>query len=831
MSHAPLFQVVFALRDAGGAAAALPGVRTVALPPVLDAAKFDLSLGLEAHEGGLRGDLEYSTDLFERATIVRMLGHLQRVLEQVADDADAPISTLALLGRDERALVVDEWNRVDADYPADRCIHAIFEAQAARTPDAVAVRFEDRALTYRELNEQANRIGHHLLRRGVGPEVRVGLFLERGLDLVAAILGVLKAGGAYVPLDPSYPADRVAFALSDAGVPVLLTQENLRGQLSAADGIEVISLDASADGIAAESADNPESGANPESLAYVIYTSGSTGTPKGALIEHRNVARLFSATDAWFGFDHTDVWTLFHSYAFDFSVWEIWGALLYGGRLVVVPWDVSRDPDAFHALVQREGVTVLNQTPSAFRQFIRADVQRGGELALRNVIFGGEALEPASLREWVDRRGVDAPRLVNMYGITETTVHVTYRPLSRQDVFEGAGSPIGVRIPDLRLYVCDADLRPLPIGVPGELYVGGAGVARGYLNRPELTAQRFIESPFGAGTLYRTGDRVRWLADGTLEYLGRLDEQVKIRGFRIEIGEIEAALRRAGVADCAVLVREDVPGDKRLVAYVVGGADADELRAAIRRSLPEYMVPAAFVSLDALPLTANGKLDRKALPAPDFAADEDAYVAPRTQAEGVLAGIVGEMLHVERVGVHDDFFALGGHSLLATRVVSRIREVFGVEMPLRALFEGPSVAELAERVEAIRRAHQPQLPSIVPVERTDALPLSFAQERLWFLDQLEADSAFYNIPAALRISGALNTAALENAIGEIIRRHESLRTVFPEVNGGPVQAILPSASFSLAVDDVSGLDEAERRAREDAERPFDLARGPLFRAS
>ncbi|HLM68681.1 MAG TPA: amino acid adenylation domain-containing protein, partial [Longimicrobium sp.] len=554
-------------------------------------------------------------------------------------------------------------------------------------------------------NARANRIAHHLVRRGVGPEVRVGLFLERGTDMVAAILGVLKAGGAYVPLDPSYPADRVAFALSDAGVPVLLTQESLRSQVAVADGIEVIGLDASADGIAAESAENPESGATPESLAYVIYTSGSTGTPKGALIEHRNVARLFSATDPWFGFGADDVWTLFHSYAFDFSVWEIWGALLYGGRLVVVPVDVSRDPDAFHALVREQGVTVLNQTPSAFRQFMRADAEQGGELALRNVIFGGEALEPASLREWVDRHGTDRPRLVNMYGITETTVHVTYRPLSREDVFEGAGSPIGVRIPDLRLYVCDANLRPLPVGVPGELYVGGAGVARGYLNRPELTAQRFVRNPFGEGTLYRTGDRVRWLADGTLEYLGRLDEQVKIRGFRIELGEIESALLdHEGVREAAVVVREDVPGDKRIVAYLVGDADADSLRAHLRQRLPEYIVPAAFVPMDVLPLTPNGKLDRRALPAPAGGGSERAYVPPRTPTEQVLAGIWAEVLTLERVGAEDDFFDLGGHSLMATRVMGRVRRDLRVELPLRAIFEDPTLERLAARVDAAAAA-------------------------------------------------------------------------------------------------------------------------------
>ncbi|HLM69024.1 MAG TPA: amino acid adenylation domain-containing protein, partial [Longimicrobium sp.] len=704
--------------------------------------------------------------------------------------------------------------------------------------DAVAVTFEDRALTYAALNAQANRIAHHLARRGVGPEVRVGLFLERGTEMVAAILGVLKAGGAYVPLDPSYPADRVAFALSDAGVPVLLTQESLRDQLAVQDCIEIISLDASAAEIAAESSDNPASGATAESLAYVIYTSGSTGTPKGALIEHRNVARLFSATDHWFGFDHTDVWTLFHSYAFDFSVWEIWGALLYGGRLVIVPHLTSRDPDAFHALVQAERVTVLNQTPSAFRQFIRADAERSGELALRNVIFGGEALEPASLREWVERRGIETPRLVNMYGITETTVHVTYRPLSRDDVFEGGGSPIGVRIPDLRLYVCDANLRPLPVGVPGELYVGGAGVARGYLNRPELTASRFVENPFGNGMLYRTGDRVRWLADGTLDYMGRLDEQVKIRGFRIELGEIESALLdHHGVREAAVIVREDA-GEKRIVAYLVGSADAESLRAHLRRHLPEYMVPSAFVTVDALPLTPNGKLDRKALPAPHFVADEDAYVAPRTPTEEVLAGIWAETLRVERIGARDGFFDVGGHSLLATRVASRVRRDLGVELPLRAIFEHPVLAELASEIDRLRGAGGvSQAGPIIAMERGADLPVSFAQERLWFVDALDPGSPVYAMPMAYRLKGALDEDALRRTMTELVRRHEPLRTSVPAVDGVPVQRIAPApAEFDLPVTDLRHLEEdaraaeADRMIRNVVAHRFDVAHGPLFHA-
>jgi amino acid adenylation domain-containing protein len=866
-SRSPLFQVVFTLQNMGTAAEeSANGLAIRMVPGDSRLAKFDLTVATLESPEGLHFHFDYNTDLFDEATIARMGQGLRTLLDQVASTPDARLSQLDLLSADERRLVVEEWNAATAEYPADRCIHQIFQAQAARTPDALAVTFGDASLTYRELNERANRLAHHLVRRGVAPEVRVGLCLERGPELVVSILAVLKAGGAYVPLDPAYPADRLAFALSDAGVPVVLAQESVRAALPAVDGVEIISLDGEAAQIAAESADDPESGATPDTLAYVIYTSGSTGTPKGALIEHRNVARLFSATDAWFGFGADDVWTLFHSSAFDFSVWEIWGALLYGGRLVVVPLDVARDPEAFHALVRREGVTVLNQTPSAFRQFMRVDAERGGKLALRNVIFGGEALEPASLREWVDRRGVDQPRLVNMYGITETTVHVTWRPLSREDVFGGGGSPIGVRIPDLRLYVCDETLKPVPVGVPGELYVGGGGVARGYLNRPELTAQRFIDNPFGAGRLYRTGDRVRWLADGTLDYMGRLDEQVKIRGFRIELGEIEARLLDAGgVREAAVVVREDVPGDRRIVAYLVGDAGAEALRTHLRQRLPEYMVPSAFVTMDVLPLTPNGKLDRRALPAPEYAAG-DRYVEPRTPVEEVLAEIWGEVLHLDRVGVEESFFELGGHSLLVMRAVSRIREIFGVELPLRAFFDQGTVAGLAALLSTDPRfarstaqlvarmmgmdeedaddassapMSQEDLPApsaVVPVDRSAPLPLSFGQERLWFVHRLEGGSTFYHIPSGHRLKGPLHVAALERAFAEIVRRHEVLRTRFDEVGGVAVQVVAPFSGFTLSLDDVSGLDPASRElavrrhAADEAERPFDLRAGGLFRA-
>jgi amino acid adenylation domain-containing protein/non-ribosomal peptide synthase protein (TIGR01720 family) len=833
-SRSPLFQVMFALqnldlRGAGGGGG-IGGVRMEAVEIDAGTAKFDLSLVLsEAPGGGLRGVLDYSADLFDAATARRMARHLARVLEQVAAGADLRLSEIELADDDERRLVVEEWNRV-AEAPAQGTLHGRFEARAAQTPDAVAITCGGAALTYRELNARANRLAHHLRRLGVGPETRVGLCLERGMETVAAILAVLKAGGAYVPLDPAYPAERLQLILGDAGVPVLLTQESLHGAVPVPAGVRVVSVDGVSAELAAEPDTNPDGGAGPESLAYVIYTSGSTGTPKGALIEHRNVIRLFTATDPWFGFGSDDVWTLFHSYAFDFSVWEIWGALLYGGRLVVVPFEVSRDPAAFHALVAGEGVTVLSQTPSAFRQLMQADAERGGELALRFVVFGGEALEPAMLREWVRRRGVDAPRLVNMYGITETTVHVTFRPLSHADVFEGAGSPIGVRIRDLRLYVLDPARRLLPVGVPGELYVGGAGVARGYLNRPELTAQRFIDDPFAPGRLYRTGDRVRWLADGTMEYLGRLDEQVKIRGFRIELGEIEAALLgQPGVTECAVIVREDVPGDRRLVAYVAGGADAEALGAAMRRALPEYMVPAAFVAVERLPLTPNGKLDRRALPAPGYAGAGDRYVAPRTPAEETLAAIWADVLRVERVGVDDGFFDLGGDSILAIQVVTRARRA-GLELTPRQLFENPSVAALAAvagtgSASSAPRAEQGRVTGQVPLTPVQA----------WFFEQKQPAPWHHNQSVLLSVDDALSAQTLETALAAVLEHHDALRLRFRRVDGGWTQWHADEVGIALEHADLSAVaPDAQDRALEQAgaarQAGLDLERGPVGRA-
>ncbi|HSN88447.1 MAG TPA: amino acid adenylation domain-containing protein, partial [Thermoanaerobaculia bacterium] len=694
LSRSPLFQVSLALQNAPFSDVDLGGARLVPREIPMGVAKFDLSFAFAEAGGRLDGVLEYATDLFDGSTAARYARHLAVLLDALVTHPRGRLAEAPLLTSEERQQVVVEWNEGAVLESGPRCLHHRFEEQADRTPDAVAVSAGEERLTYRELDERANGIAHHLLDRGVRPGDRVALKLDRSASLVAAILGVLKTGAAYVPLDPTYPADRVAFALADSGASVLLTEEDLPPE---GGGRLAVSVD-------------------PAFPAYVIYTSGSTGRPKGVVVSHANVDRLLTSTEPWFGFGDigaSDVWTLFHSYAFDFSVWEIWGALLHGGRLVVVPQWQSRSPEDLYRLLRDERVTVLNQTPSAFRQLLWAEESVLGEarpeLSLRWVIFGGEALDLPSLAPWFARHGDETPRLVNMYGITETTVHVTFRPIRARDL--NRGSVIGRPIPDLSAHVLDTLLRPQPIGVPGEIHVGGAGLAQGYLGRPDLTAERFVPDPFSAepgARLYRSGDLARRLPDGDLEYLGRIDHQVKIRGFRIELGEIEAALaRHPGVREAVVLAREDVPGEKRLVGYIVPSREhavpvIAGLRDFLQESLPEYMIPWAFVELEALPVTDNGKLDRTALPAPREAqaGRTAAAVAPRNDLERSIAAVWREVLHLDDVGVQESFFEVGGSSLLMARLQSRLRQAIGREIPLVELFRHPTVESLARSLEA-----------------------------------------------------------------------------------------------------------------------------------
>ena len=1203
LNRNPFFQVVFAVHSGLAPTLNLHELSVRRLAATSQTSKYDLSLEFVDTEDALTGFLEYSTELFDAETIERLLTHYQRLLESLVNNPEQSIARLQLLPKQEQRKLL-AWNS-DRVYPVERCLHELAAAQVERTPYLPALTFENQFITYRQLDERANQLAHYLRTLGVRPDVLVSIFMDRSMEMMVGLLAVLKAGGAYVPIDPAYPPERIAFILEDTATPVLLTQQSMLSLLPS-HSARVVCLDEQQEEIERASKDPLGTTASLDNLAYIIYTSGSTGKPKGVMVTHRNVVRLFDATQDLFAFSPSDVWTLFHSYAFDFSVWEIWGALLYGGRLVIVPYLVSRSPDAFYEMLVRERVTVLNQTPSAFRQLCQIDEVSRREvrqsLALRLVIFGGEALDYESLGQWFRDHGDTRPRLVNMYGITETTVHVTERRVRAADVAANAGSLIGHPMSDLRGYVLDQQMELLPAGVPGELYVGGGGVARGYLWRPELSAERFVPDPFGGtggARLYRTGDLVRYRAEGELEYLGRVDQQVKIRGFRIEPGEIESALEQhEEVREAVVIASEDVPGEPRLIAYIVpkqnyesqngdhetidgaelsaeqvaqwemvfnenysqpagqsdptfnisgwnnsytgkpiaeeemrewldqtiarilslqplrileigcgtglllfrlapfctryvgtdfssialdyiqqtlslrnedlpqlelrhSGADNFEgfepnsfdlvilnsvvqyfpsidyllrviegavrvvqpgrsifigdvrslplleafhlsvqlhqassslpvaqleqrvkrhmaqeeelvidpaffaalkqhlpeigdvhallkqgryqnemtqfrydvvlrlgvaeqvsiseaqipaplpslpvirslkalellagkqrpetvnelrellqrpdsfdavdvskllpmtngnlkpwaryannplegrfarrlvpkLRSFLQEQLPDYMIPSAFVLMDAMPLTQHGKINRRALPAPEQARPEleDVYIAPQTQTEKELAAMFMHVLGVTQVGLHDNFFDLGGHSLLATQLLARIRETFsGKEITLRHIFESPTVAGLAREIEATGTgAHN--LPPLISIPRGGELPLSFAQQRLWFLDQLEPDKATYNCPAAVRFVGPLNLAALGQSFNEVVRRHEVLRARFSTRDGSPVQIIAPSLQVPLALIDLSRLPvgrleaEIERLSRLEAQRGFDLSADVLLR--
>lgn len=715
----PLFQIMLAFQNTPDAELHLPDMESSLRINSVGSAKFDLTLEIsedrlaDGTPNGMEGLLEYSTDLFKRETAQALADRLMRLLEAAESDPDEQIGNLDILAPEEHSSMVTDWQSVSEKIP-HACLPEQFEKQAALRPDAIAVVYENQELSYAELNERANRLARMMISEGVGPEQFVALALPRSLEMAVGLLAVLKAGAAYLPLDPDYPADRIAFMLKDAQPAFIMTNTKAANHIPPVENVPKIVLDDPelAEKLNTYPAGNPKNKdrtqpLSPLNTAYVIYTSGSTGVPKGVMIPHQNVTRLFAATEHWFRFSSGDIWTMFHSYAFDFSVWEIWGPLLHGGRLVIVPHHVSRSPEAFLRLLVKEGVTVLNQTPSAFYQFMQAEREQpdlGQALSLRYVIFGGEALELSRLEDWYNRHPENRPQLINMYGITETTVYVSYIELDRSMAALRANSLIGCGIPDLGVYVLDERLQPVPPGVAGELYVSGAGLARGYLGRPGLTSERFIADPFGPpGTrMYRTGDVARLRADGSLDYVGRADHQVKIRGFRIELGEIEAALvQHPQLEDAAVIVREDQPGDKRLAAYVIPSEetfDTAELRRYAAERLPDYMVPAAFVTMKELPLTPNGKLDRKALPAPDFAAAVTGR-GPRTPQEEILCDLFMEVLHLPRVGIDDRFFDLGGHSLLAVQLMSRIREALGVELSIGNLFEAPTVAGLAERLE------------------------------------------------------------------------------------------------------------------------------------
>ncbi|MFA1715095.1 amino acid adenylation domain-containing protein [Peribacillus frigoritolerans] len=718
-SRHPLFQIMLALQNTPDPKLELPGIQSNLKLYGVGASKFDMTIELrEEHAengspNGINGFLEYSTDLFKRETAEMLIKRLIRLLDGAISEPDRPIGLLEIMSPEERKEILVDWNGSSEEIP-HKCLPALLEERVRQYPHNIALVYEDTSLTYEELNKKANQLAHLLIAKGVGPEQFVALAMPRSLEMVVGLLAVLKAGAAYLPLDPEYPNDRLTFMLSDAQPACVLTSSGVAFKLPEMHDIRQIILDEAStiEELGHHSILNPTDRdrihpLSPLNAAYIIYTSGSTGLPKGVVVPHQNVIRLFGSTEHWYHFNSEDVWTMFHSYAFDFSVWEIWGALLHGGKLVVVPHSISRSPEEFLKLLVKEGVTVLNQTPSAFYQLMQADRNMpalGQDIKLRFVIYGGEALELSRLEDWYSRHPENAPYLINMYGITETTVHVSYLELNRDITSIKANSLIGCAIPDLGVYVLDASLQPVPPGVVGELYVSGPGLARGYLGRPGLTADRFVANPFSStgSRMYRTGDLARWLVDGSLDYIGRADHQIKIRGFRIELGEIEALVaQHSHIEQVAVVVREDKPGDKRLVAYVVCASnvtfDPANVRQFVASGLPDYMVPSAFVEMGELPLTPNGKLDRKALPAPEFGTESGR--GPRTPQEEILCDLFMEVLDLPHVGIDDGFFDLGGHSLLAVHLMSKIREALGVELSIGNLFEAPTVAGLAERLE------------------------------------------------------------------------------------------------------------------------------------
>src|SRR6185312_7945296 len=835
LSRTPLFQVMLVLQNTPREDLDLSGlsVRSVELRATMS--KFDLVLSMVEAGDLLRGGLGFMTDLFDNATVARLASHLESLLAAAVADPGQRVSELPLLGEGERQQLVREWSGAASAVPLGECLHQAFSRQVALRGDATAVVCGDVHLTYGDLEARANRLAHHLQGLGVGPEVVVGLFLERSVDAVVGMLGIVKAGGAYLPLEPGQSTERLKFMLADAGAGVVVTERRLASSLPS--GLSTVVLDEDGEEIAGRPATPPVVVTTPQSMAYVIYTSGSTGKPKGVVVPHSNVTRLVAVNERLFRFTPEDVWTVFHSFAFDYAVWELWGALLTGGRAVIVDYWTCRSPEAFCDLLRRERVTILSQTPSAFRPLIPVEAATGrtDDLALRSIVFGGEALEPAMLKPWFERHGDRSPRLVNMYGITETTVHTTFRPLRESDA--KGGSLIGAPLPEWRIHLLDPAGQPVPVGVPGEICVGGAGLSRGYMNRPELNAERFVPNPFTVvpgDRLYRSGDLGKHRPDGDIEYLGRIDHQVKIRGFRIEPGEIVAALmQHPRVREAVVVARSEASGAKRLVAYIVpgkGGApSAIELRPFLSVRLPEHMVPTAFVFLDALPLTPNGKVDRRALPDPegDRTGREAAYAAPRTPAEQALAAVWEEVLRIERVGIHDNFFELGGDSILSIQIVSRSARA-GLHITPKQMFQHQTVAELAVAASSA---------TVLTAEQgivTGELPLTPIQA--WFFVQSPVEAHHNNQAVMVQVKDELNPAVLPVIVTRLLSHHDTLRLRLERSEGGSWRQLMPAMDGEppCSTLDLSALPEKLRRsaletAAGEVQASLDLTAGPLVR--
>jgi amino acid adenylation domain-containing protein len=835
LSHSPLFQVMFALQSLNNAEFSLPGLQLKPVGAVTESSKFDLSLTIAEGADVLGATIQYNADLFDKETIERIARNFLRVLGCVVREPERPLQQLSLLDPGEYEKIVYGWTNEWKD-SLDECIHERFEQQARRVPDRIAIIDQEQSYTYAQLNALADGMARRLRRAGVGADKRVCIFMDRSAHMVAAVLAVIKAGGAYVPLDPALPAARRAWMLQDALPTAIVTDKS--DSISAVDvGCHVLLFDETATGEQDDEETLPLPVPNPDNLAYVMYTSGSSGRPKGVMVAHRGLINRFRWQWRVHGYTEDDCFVHKSPCSFDTSVWEMFLPLSHGAKVVVAEQDGHRDPVYLKKLIEQHRISVIDFVPSMLQAFLAQPGVGESCSSLKHLILGGEALEIGAIEAC---RKVLNVRIYNQYGPTEASIGVSAWICPEQPTQVSIGRPID----NTQLYILDPDLNVVPISVEGELCIGGASLARGYLNNPALTAQAFVPDPFSSQPgrrLYRTGDRARFLPDGNILYCGRMDRQVKIRGMRVELSEIESVLlARPEVREAAVVVQGETERNRRLVAYIVSNGQASDITETVRtgltRELPEYMVPSHFVMLDELPLSVNGKLDRNALPKLDIDSLARTYVAPRTPCEEIVAQIWADVLNIEQVGIHNNFFELGGHSLLGTRVISKIRSAFEVECPLRALFEAPTVEALARRIDQLSQNDDAQpVPPIASIDRSAPLPLSFSQQRLWFLDQIVPGSALYNMPTALKLKGLLDLAAIQRALDEVLRRHEILRTRFALDGDTPVQIIEPASELPLTLSDLS-TSEGDRMAQavavlqRESSRPFDLSAAPLIRA-
>jgi amino acid adenylation domain-containing protein len=850
LNYHPIFQVMFAWQNTGGRSLEIPGLNITRIPRKIKIAKFDLTLELAETDTGISGFFEYRTDLFDSATIKRMTGHFQTLLEAIVASPQTPIANLPLLTPEEQQQLLLDWNNTTVEYPEYKCIHQLIEQQVQLTPDAIALIWENQQLTYQELNTQANQIAHYLRSLDVQPEVRVGICVERSLEMIIGILAILKAGGAYLPLDPAYPTERLEFMLSDAQVPIILTKSALADTLPHHQA-KIICLDTDKSIFTQQSPENPSHQTRPHNLSYIIYTSGSTGQPKGTMIEHRSLINAYLAwEDAYHLRDQTSSHLQMASFSFDVFSGDFIRALCSGAKLVICPRDFLLDPQQLYRLMQQEKIDCAEFVPAVLKNLIEYLEQTQQNLGFMKLLVAGSDSWYLSEYKHIRNFCSDKTRLINSYGVSEATIDTTYFETEIVDLANDRLTPIGRPFANNQIYLLDDHKQPVPIGVSGELYIGGAGLARGYFNRPDLTADKFITNPFADyfphnqdQRLYKTNDKARYLADGNIEFLGRLDNQVKIRGFRIELGEIESLLNQhPQIKESIVIVREDIPGDKRIVSYLVFQPDAQvsdsELRDYLNQKLPKHFIPSAYVSLDIFPLTPNGKIDRKALPVPEYnLVTDDNFVAPITPTETVLAAIWSQILGIERISINDNFFALGGHSLLVIQVINAITQELSIEISVRQFFQIATLAELAVIIDSSPKNSQPSTIVIIPQRiNRDSAVLSFSQQRLWFLEQLEPGRADYHISSSYRFLGDLNIPVLEKSLSTIVARHEILRTNYINEDGNPIQVISAARSLELPIFNIENqsLSQQEQDIKkllsQERQRPFNFSQDLMLRS-